>query len=172
MRLINRLIKWNEQSKTSLRYQSERSASGGGWFGLQSKIRLRWNRMKNLIFDWRMQIEIGQKECNQREWRGRNDPQGYSLRARACSCMCNIRVRACVCLCMSVCAPNSHNNSLQLTNSFPFSLWERSLQQKTHEFDEAKNFTFHLSQSEMSRLTGPPLIDEKSRFSRTHQCIP
>ena len=49
MRSINRLIKWNEQSKTSLRYQSERSASGGG-----SRL---WNeksnfQLKNLDSDW------------------------------------------------------------------------------------------------------------------------
>ena len=53
----------NEQSKTSLRYQSEWSASGGGWFGFQSKIRLRWSGMKTLSFDRRIQIQIGQKEC-------------------------------------------------------------------------------------------------------------
>ena len=28
------------------------------------KIRLQWNGMKNLLFDWRIQIQIGQKECN------------------------------------------------------------------------------------------------------------
>ena len=46
---INRLIRWNEQSKTSL------------GLGLQSRIRLQWNGMKHLIFDWRIQIQIGQK---------------------------------------------------------------------------------------------------------------
>ena len=56
MRLINRLIKWNEQSKTSLRYQSEQSASGGGSFRLQSKIGL-----KTLIFNRKIQIQIGQR---------------------------------------------------------------------------------------------------------------
>ena len=61
---INRLIKWNEQFKTSLRYQSEQSTSGDGLFRLQTKIRFWWNGMKNLIFDQRIQIQIGQKECN------------------------------------------------------------------------------------------------------------
>ena len=45
MRSINRLIKWNEQSKTSLGYQSERSASWSGSFGLQSKIGY-WGEME------------------------------------------------------------------------------------------------------------------------------
>ena len=44
-----------EQSKPSLRYQSEWSASGGGSFGLQSKIGLRWNGMNN-ISNFRIQI--------------------------------------------------------------------------------------------------------------------
>ena len=61
MRSINRVIKWNEQSKTSLRYQSEWSASWDGLFRLQSTIRL--------ILDWRIQIQIdGQKECSPNQW--------------------------------------------------------------------------------------------------------
>ena len=54
MWLINWWIKWNEQCKTSLRYRSKQSASGGGSFGLQSKIKLQWNGMKNQIFDQRL----------------------------------------------------------------------------------------------------------------------
>ena len=54
-----------QRSETRLRYQSERSTFRGRSFRLQSQIGLVLNGTKNRIFDSKIQIQIGSKECNQ-----------------------------------------------------------------------------------------------------------